>query len=190
MLLQERHQWLPQSPQQGLKGGVQDVVCESKGTVKSSLPGAQILHRFTFPSMHGALQLSTFTVNYMGHPFNNSISENRTMSNVLKWMAVFLMLVLYDVIPGTHAVVYGSEEITAAASSVAAMLSRQLCLAPAIAMLIAHECATNIKSYFHQPGLGSAFGMVAIPDPIRYQLVFLGLAAFGFNYFLENVSCQ
>ncbi len=52
------------------------------------------------PHARSRLQLSTFTVNYMGHPFNNSISENRIMYNVLKWMAVFLVVVLFDVIPG------------------------------------------------------------------------------------------
>mmetsp|Transcript_1806 Transcript_1806/g.2786 ORF Transcript_1806/g.2786 Transcript_1806/m.2786 type:complete len:204 (+) Transcript_1806:1-612(+) len=46
------------------------------------------------------IQLSTFTVNYMGHPFNNSISENRIMSNTLKYMAVYLCVVLFDLVPG------------------------------------------------------------------------------------------
>jgi hypothetical protein len=36
----------------------------------------------------------------MGHPFNNSIRESRVMFNVLKYMALFLFLVLYDIIPG------------------------------------------------------------------------------------------
>lgn len=46
------------------------------------------------------IQLSTFTVNYMGHPFNNAIMENPKMFNVLKYMALFLFVVLYDLIPG------------------------------------------------------------------------------------------
>lgn len=45
-------------------------------------------------------QLSTFSINYMGHPFNNSISENRIMYGVLKWMGVFLLVVLSEAIPG------------------------------------------------------------------------------------------
>ena len=36
----------------------------------------------------------------MGHPFNNDIVENRVMFNVLKFMGIFLFLVLYDIIPG------------------------------------------------------------------------------------------
>jgi hypothetical protein len=36
----------------------------------------------------------------MGHPFNNSISENKAMQNVLKYMAIFLLVVLFDVVPG------------------------------------------------------------------------------------------
>ncbi len=45
-------------------------------------------------------QLSTFTVNYMGHPFNNAITEDRKMFNVLKYMALFLLVVLFEVVPG------------------------------------------------------------------------------------------
>ncbi|KAF5843111.1 HAD-like domain-containing protein [Dunaliella salina] len=48
------------------------------------------------------VQLSTFTVNYMGHPFNNSISENKIMFNVLKWMAIFLGVVLFNLVPGNQ----------------------------------------------------------------------------------------
>jgi len=36
----------------------------------------------------------------VGHPFNNSISENKVMFNVLKWMSVFLIVVLFNLIPG------------------------------------------------------------------------------------------
>lgn len=35
-------------------------------------------------------------------------------------------------------------------------------------------------------GLNENFGLVPIPDTIRYQLLLLGCGAVGFNYFWEN----
>jgi hypothetical protein len=83
-----------------------DNQCAQAITPQIFTTGAtQILYRFRFhPTVKRCLfpflQLSTFTVNYVGHPFNNSISENKVMFNVLKWMSVFLIVVLFNLIPG------------------------------------------------------------------------------------------
>ena len=45
-------------------------------------------------------QLSTFGVNYVGHPFNSSIRENRGMYLCLFYGGCFLALITFDVIPG------------------------------------------------------------------------------------------
>ena len=51
-------------------------------------------------SLFVLLQLSTFTVNYVGHPFNSSIRENRGMFNSVRVMAVFLFVIVFDFVPG------------------------------------------------------------------------------------------
>ena len=42
------------------------------------------------------IQLTTFAVNYQGHPFNSSITETRGFFNMLKWSYVFIAIVIYD----------------------------------------------------------------------------------------------
>ncbi|GAX79126.1 hypothetical protein CEUSTIGMA_g6566.t1 [Chlamydomonas eustigma] len=46
------------------------------------------------------VQLTTFGVNYVGHPFNSSIRENRGMYFCLLYGSIFLTLITFDVIPG------------------------------------------------------------------------------------------
>eukprot|EP00798_Chlamydomonas_sp_ICE-L_P019150 gene19150-25760_t len=50
--------------------------------------------------VEAVVQLSTFTVNYVGHPFNSSISENKGMFNSVRMMTMFLGVVIFDVVPG------------------------------------------------------------------------------------------
>jgi cation-transporting ATPase 13A1 len=47
-----------------------------------------------------SLQLSTFGVNYVGHPFNSSIRENRGMYFCLFYGGVALAVLSFDVVPG------------------------------------------------------------------------------------------
>ena len=42
------------------------------------------------------IQLTTFAVNYQGHPFNSSITETKGFFNLLKWSYVFIAIVIYD----------------------------------------------------------------------------------------------
>ena len=42
------------------------------------------------------IQLTTFAVNYQGHPFNSSITETKGFFNMLKWSYVFIAIVIYD----------------------------------------------------------------------------------------------
>lgn len=48
------------------------------------------------------VQCTTFAVNYVGHPFNTSIKENRGLYNGLWYMTVFLFVVTFDLVPGLN----------------------------------------------------------------------------------------
>jgi magnesium-transporting ATPase (P-type) len=45
------------------------------------------------------VQLSTFAVNYVGHPFNESLRENRGMRMSLTYAGGFLLLLVLEVVP-------------------------------------------------------------------------------------------
>lgn len=47
------------------------------------------------------VQLTTFAVNYIGHPFNTSLDENRGMALALRSGAVGFVLACLNIIPGT-----------------------------------------------------------------------------------------
>lgn len=46
------------------------------------------------------IQVCTFAVNYVGHPFNTSIRENRGLYSGLYYMTIFLTVVTFEVVPG------------------------------------------------------------------------------------------
>lgn len=45
------------------------------------------------------VQLTTFGVNYVGHPFNQGLSENAGMQRSLRYSSCFLMLLVSEAIP-------------------------------------------------------------------------------------------
>ena len=47
------------------------------------------------------VQLTTFAVNYMGHPFNTSLEENGGMAIALRWGAIGFVLACLNIIPYT-----------------------------------------------------------------------------------------
>ena len=50
-------------------------------------------------------QLVTFGVNYVGEPFNSSITTNKGLWGVLRWGAAFYIVLVLDLIPGLAAAV-------------------------------------------------------------------------------------
>jgi hypothetical protein len=48
------------------------------------------------------VQLTTFAVNYVGHPFNESITENSGMFNSVKWAACFLLVLVMELVPSLN----------------------------------------------------------------------------------------
>ena len=46
------------------------------------------------------VQLTTFGVNYQGHPFNASIAQNLPLGNTLRWGALLFVLLTTDIVPG------------------------------------------------------------------------------------------
>jgi cation-transporting ATPase 13A1 len=45
------------------------------------------------------VQLTTFGVNYVGHPFNSGLSENKGMLSSLRYSGAFLVLLVSEVVP-------------------------------------------------------------------------------------------
>lgn len=45
------------------------------------------------------VQLGTFAVNYVGHPFNSSLRENNGMAKSLRYSSMFLALLLTEAVP-------------------------------------------------------------------------------------------
>lgn len=45
------------------------------------------------------MQLTTFAVNYVGHPFNEGLSENTGMKRSLTYAAAFLTVLVLEVVP-------------------------------------------------------------------------------------------
>ena len=45
-------------------------------------------------------QLTTFSVNYMGEPFNTGITTNRGLWTVVRWGTLGYVLLVLDVVPG------------------------------------------------------------------------------------------
>ena len=45
-------------------------------------------------------QLATFGVNYVGEPFNSSITTNKGLWGVLRWGALFYVVLVLDLVPG------------------------------------------------------------------------------------------
>ena len=62
------------------------------------------------PLLTACLQLSTFGVNYVGHPFNSSITENKGMYACLVYMFVFLGVITFDIVPGGR--IMGGQGLT------------------------------------------------------------------------------
>ncbi|GFR45828.1 hypothetical protein Agub_g7192, partial [Astrephomene gubernaculifera] len=85
--------------------------------------------------VQAVVQMMTFAVNYVGHPFNTSIAENRGLFNSLRISAAFLFVVATELMPSINA----------------------------------------------------SFGMVEIPDNIKFQLVVLSCVAFLFTWHLERL---
>ncbi len=50
-------------------------------------------------------QLATFAANYVGHPFNASLWENKGLYTCLCYMSTFLVFVTLDIIPPFNAYV-------------------------------------------------------------------------------------
>jgi cation-transporting ATPase 13A1 len=46
------------------------------------------------------VQLTTFAVNYIGHPFNTSVFENKYMANMLKYGTLLFVVLALDILPG------------------------------------------------------------------------------------------
>lgn len=54
------------------------------------------------PPLHNqpqTVQLTTFAVNYVGHPFNESLADNKGMSNSLRMSSMFLLVVVLEAVP-------------------------------------------------------------------------------------------
>ena len=47
------------------------------------------------------VQLTTFGVNYLGHPFNQSLQENKGLALALKWGTLGFIVAATNVVPGT-----------------------------------------------------------------------------------------
>lgn len=45
------------------------------------------------------VQLTTFAVNYVGHPFNTGLAQNSGMSKSLRYGGCFLVLLISEAIP-------------------------------------------------------------------------------------------
>lgn len=45
------------------------------------------------------MQLTTFGINYVGHPFNSGLTENAGMLRSLKYSSAFLMLLVSELMP-------------------------------------------------------------------------------------------
>lgn len=45
------------------------------------------------------VQLTTFGVNYVGHPFNSGLSENKGMLSSLRYSGCFLALLISEAVP-------------------------------------------------------------------------------------------
>lgn len=45
------------------------------------------------------VQLGTFAVNYVGHPFNSSLKENTGMARSLRYGSCFLALLVSEIVP-------------------------------------------------------------------------------------------
>lgn len=45
------------------------------------------------------VQLTTFGVNYVGHPFNSGLSENKGMLSSLRYSSCFLALLISEAVP-------------------------------------------------------------------------------------------
>ncbi|GLC43701.1 hypothetical protein PLESTB_000409700 [Pleodorina starrii] len=52
--------------------------------------------------VQAVVQMMTFAVNYVGHPFNTSIVENRNLYNSLRISAAFLFVVATELLPGLN----------------------------------------------------------------------------------------
>ncbi|EFJ41014.1 hypothetical protein VOLCADRAFT_107850 [Volvox carteri f. nagariensis] len=52
--------------------------------------------------VQAVVQMMTFAVNYVGHPFNTSIVENRNLFNSLRISAAFLFVVAAELVPGLN----------------------------------------------------------------------------------------
>ena len=47
------------------------------------------------------VQLTTFGVNYLGHPFNQSLSENKGLALALRWGSLGFVAAATNIVPGT-----------------------------------------------------------------------------------------
>ena len=47
------------------------------------------------------VQLTTFSVNYMGHPFNTSLLENQGLALALRWGTLGFLIATLNIVPGT-----------------------------------------------------------------------------------------
>lgn len=47
------------------------------------------------------VQLTTFGVNYLGHPFNQSLAENKGLVIALRWGTLGFVVATTNIVPGT-----------------------------------------------------------------------------------------
>jgi hypothetical protein len=48
------------------------------------------------------VQLTTFAVNYVGHPFNESLGDNKGMRTSLTWSSLFLLVLVLETVPALN----------------------------------------------------------------------------------------
>lgn len=51
--------------------------------------------------MQWVVQLTTFAVNYLGHPFNQSLTENKGLALALRWGTIGFIVATTNIVPGT-----------------------------------------------------------------------------------------